>query len=82
MVRLQNGSSAGKTSYAEVEDLLRGAEALVLAPQPLGVGREALVEPDVLPAADREAVAEPLVGELVHDDAVAVDAVARRSPSQ
>ena len=35
----------------EVEDLLRGGGALVLLPQPLGVRREALVEPDVLPLA-------------------------------
>ena len=55
-----------------VEDLLRGPEPLALAPQPLGVGREALVEPDVLPGGERQAVAGPLVRELVDDDRVAV----------
>jgi len=34
-------------------------------PEPLGVGGEALVEPDVPPVGDREAVAEPLVRQLV-----------------
>ena len=47
----RTGRPAG-TAVGEVEDLLRRAEALVLAPQPLGVGREALVEPDVLPGCD------------------------------
>ena len=40
-----------------------------LAPQPLGVGGEALVEPDVLPRGDGQVVADPLVRELVHDHA-------------
>src|SRR5262245_51619808 len=39
----------------------------VLLPQPLGVAREALVEPHVAPQVRADAVAEPLVGELVHD---------------
>jgi hypothetical protein len=38
-----------------VEGLLRSRVALVLAPQPLGVAGEALVEPDVLPGAHRAA---------------------------
>ena len=71
MTTFQNGSSAGNHLVPEVEDLLGRAEALVLAPQPLGVGSEALVEPDVLPARHGEAVAVPLVGDLVDDDAVA-----------
>ena len=52
MTSVQNGSSAGIPRRA-VEDLLGGAEALALGPQPLGVGREALVEPDVRPACTR-----------------------------
>ena len=56
-----------RVSRVGVEDRLRGLVALALAPQPLGVGREALVEPDVLPRRDRQGVADPLVGELVHD---------------
>ena len=54
-------------SRGPVEVLLGGPEALALAPQPFGVGREAFVEPDVLPRVDGEVVAEPLMGELVDD---------------
>ena len=46
------------------------SQSLALAPQPLGVGGEALVEPDVLPQVEAEVVAEPLVRQLVHDDAL------------
>ena len=42
-----------EVAVEEVEDLLRGAEPLVLAPQPLGVGGEPLVEPDVAATARR-----------------------------
>ena len=49
----QNGSSSGKMLAAEVEDRLGAVAAIVLAPEPLGVGREALVEPDVLTSARR-----------------------------
>ena len=55
--------------------------AVALGPQPLGVGREALVEPDVLPVVDRDAVAVPLVGQLVHDDPAAVLAGLEERPS-
>ena len=40
---------------------------VVLGPQPLGVRREPLVEPDVRQSAHRDAVAVPLVGQLVRD---------------
>lgn len=40
----------------------------MLGPQELGVGGEALVQPDVTPVVDRHGVAEPLVGDLVCDD--------------
>ena len=53
---------------ALVERGLRGRAAGVLLPQPLGVGGEALVEPDVAPLRQRDAVAEPLVRHLVRDD--------------
>src|SRR5689334_324511 len=52
-----------------VEELLGGGPTPVLVPQPLGVGGEALVQPEVLPLPHRETVAEPLVGALVRDNA-------------
>ena len=42
----------------------------MFAPQPLGVGREALVEPGLIPRIDGEVIAEPLVRKLVDDDEV------------
>ena len=61
--------------HVEVEDLLGRPQSLALAPQPLGVGGEALVEPDVLPQPEAEVVAEPLVRQLVHDHALGGDRV-------
>ena len=40
-------------------------------PEYLGVAREPLVQPDVLPAGGRDAVAEPLVGDLMGDGSLA-----------
>jgi hypothetical protein len=54
-----------------VEQLLGRAQALLLAPHPLRVLGEALVQPDVLPLGQGHAVAEPLVGELVDHHRVA-----------
>ncbi len=51
-----------------VRELLGRPLALVLRPQPLRVPREALVDPDVLPAGHGHAVAVPLVGQLVDHD--------------
>ena len=65
----------GEVVVEEVEDLLGGPRSSSSLPQPLGVGGEALVEPDVLPLGQGHAVAEPLVGELVHHQQVAVDRV-------
>jgi hypothetical protein len=62
------------------EDLLRRSLAHVVAPQPLGVGREPLVEPDVLPAGQRDAVAVPHVGELVYDHPVVAGGMQTGSP--
>lgn len=49
----------------EPENLIRRAQALALAPQPLRIGGKALIEPDVLPGRDCQRVSVPLVGELV-----------------
>jgi len=65
-----------------VEEDLGGVSALVLAPQPLAVGREALVEPDVLPAVEGHQVAEPLVRQLVHEDRLRVDGIDLRLVDQ
>jgi hypothetical protein len=54
------------------------ATLVVLAPQILGVGREALVEPALAPVATGDQVAEPLVGQLVGDQRV--DVVVDRGP--
>jgi hypothetical protein len=51
----------------------------VLQPQPLGVLREALVEPDVLPQVDAEQVPAPLVRQFVHDDELTADRVGEES---
>ena len=56
-----------------VEGALRGAPPSCSIQQPLGVGGEALVEPDVLPALQAHAVAEPLVRQLVRDRAASAD---------
>ena len=49
--------------------MIPGDDALrVLEPEDLGVGREALVQPDVLPAQQADGVAEPLVRRLVGDE--------------
>src|ERR671910_1241501 len=50
-----------------VEALLGGLPAPALEPDPLGPGREALVQPHVGPALEHDGVAEPLVGDLVDD---------------
>ncbi len=42
----------------------------VVEPQPLAVGREPLVEPDVVPTCRRHRVAEPLVGQFVRQEQV------------
>ena len=56
-----------------VELEVGGVAALVmLAPDVLGVGREALVEPALAPVAARDQIAEPLVRELVRDQRVDV----------
>jgi hypothetical protein len=54
------------------------ATLVVLAPQILGVGREALVEPALAPVATGDQIAEPLVGQLVGDQRV--DVVVDRGP--
>jgi len=46
---------------------LQGTLVFVFAPEPLGVGRESFVEPDVPPPGDGQAVTEPLVGQFVDD---------------
>src|SRR4029450_2651917 len=66
------GGVARDRSPDRLERPPRGPEPLVPAPEPFRVGREALVEPDVLPAVDGHQVAEPLVRQLVHDDRLAV----------
>ena len=48
--------------------VLGRGSAVVLGVHPLHERREALVEPDVLPALDGDRVAEPLVRELVHEE--------------
>ncbi len=48
------------------------ATLVVLAPDVLGVGREALVEPALAPVAARHEITEPLVRELVTDERVDV----------
>jgi hypothetical protein len=48
-----------------VEELLRAGLTGVLAPEPRGPLREALVEPDVAPPGERDVVAEPLVRQFV-----------------
>ena len=55
---------------------------MVLVPEPLRVGREAFVQPDVLPRGEREAVPVPLVGQLVHDHVDRRRADRRRSRSR
>ena len=67
----------------EVGDARRSARAVsaaealpgALEPQPLGVGGEALVEPDVLPRRGADRVAHPLVRQLVQQDLVGVRAL-------
>ena len=53
-----------------VELLGGGDSAVVLGPQPLGVGCPTLVQPDVRPATRADGIAEPLVRELVGDGAL------------
>ena len=50
-----------------LEPLCGGLVALVLAPDPLGPGGEAFVQPDVGPLRQRHRVAEPHVRDLVHE---------------
>ena len=78
IVRSQNGSSAGIP--ARKSKISSRSRCPRLAPEPLRVGGEALVEPDVLPGGHRHAVADPLVGEFVDHDAVAGRADRGRSP--
>ena len=56
----------------EAERVLVAAQ-LLLAPDVLEEGREALVQPALVPGAARDVVAEPLVGELVGDEVVGRD---------
>ena len=46
----------------------------MLDPEDLSVGREPLVQPDVLPAQQADGVAEPLVRQLVGHDGVSMSA--------
>jgi hypothetical protein len=73
-------SPYGDVAIEEVEDRLGGPKALALAPQPFGVGGEALVEPHVLPLGQGDAVTEPLVGVLVYHQEVAVDRIGEGGP--
>src|SRR6201746_1109554 len=50
-----------------VRPLVGGLAAGVLRPQPLGITREALVQPDVAPPPCSHRIAEPLVRQLVGD---------------
>ncbi len=56
----------------QVGQRVHGVGSRFFGPQPFGVAGEALVEPDVAPAADPDAVAEPLMGQLVGDEALGV----------
>ena len=66
MITPRNNAAQGAVGARDeaAEDL--GA-LLPLHPQPLGVGGEALVQPQVAPRVRTHGVAEPLVGRLVHD---------------
>ena len=65
---VQRPAGRGQRRQRRARPLIGGAEPDLVEPQPLGVGGESLVQPDVVPGRRRHGVTEPLVGQLVRQE--------------
>ena len=75
-------SAVGRDARPLLGALLCGGPALVLVPQPVRVGGEALVQPDVPPPLQVQVVPETsLVGEFVQDHELSVGPVVEVAPA-